>query len=190
MSTDFRLFLISQNISQHFSSAYNSNANGMPEWINSVIDNIPRTQTGKNLQATIRTIDRGLNYNVNRTTNLAPKEAIRKPNPIYPCQRTIFFSTPALKEVNDSTTEKELARKNEQHTFIPAYKLGDLVLTRNFQRSKLEPYWIGPHPISCMASNEQVFGIDFDSKRTWFNIKHIYQYQSGFPLSEVRERRD
>ena len=132
------------------------------------------------IQEVMDTLDRALNYQINRTTGFAPIEILLSRNPLDPVQQTIATDTTSIRRKIESAASAEIEKRNKYRLQQQPPQVGDRAYTRCFLRSKLEPFWDGPHTIINSTSSEQTFQIDFGNKTQWLNIKDL-KAASKFP---------
>ena len=173
VSVALQKYLQSLQIKQRFAAIYNPTCNSITERTNQQIGNVLRVMRGRPIQEVMNTLDRALNYQINRTTGWAPIEILLRRNPLDPVQRTIAIDNTSIRQRIESTASAEIEKRNKHRSQQQTPQVGDRVYTRCFLRSKLEPFWDGPHTIINSTSSGQTFQINFGNKTQWLNIKDL-----------------
>ncbi|TBT98434.1 hypothetical protein CWI37_1757p0010, partial [Hamiltosporidium tvaerminnensis] len=84
----------------------------------------------------------------NRITELSPEEIIFNQSRLDLLERT--------REINLRTADSENRKSNAKRKTEYVYEVGNFVFVKNYNRSKLDPFYIGPAKVVTMHRNNNV----------------------------------
>lgn len=170
INKELQKYLQTKGIKHYFSSIYNPTGNSISERINKQINECMRIYNGYELIELKRKIENRLNNILNRNLGVAPIEIITKNNP-FNLYGKDFIIQPHLQNIEN------LGSLNAKRTpWI--YKIGDLVLVKNFQRAKSDPLYNGPYEVLQIGKEHQRMLILESGRQQWHNIKNLKPFRN------------
>ena len=101
----------------------------------------------ESLETIIKTVERNLNQTVNRVLGITPFEIIFKYNSLDPAKTPLRINLESIHGRAKDFAEKEFSNRNTSRKEEKMFIVGEKVLVKNFNRSKVDDHWNGPFKI-------------------------------------------
>lgn len=168
-SKEFDKFLTDKGIIKTSTPMYHPASNGISERLNQTVAEVLRMYKDNDIKKVVRLIEERLNNNYHRGVKEIPIAIMQKFSP-YDYSKRLKDHKPEVKIVEDIKSDIILKNKTKFEV-----KIGDYVLIRNFNGSKLDDLYIGPYEVKEVSGKNM--WIKIYERKEWLHFEDIKLYR-------------
>ncbi len=163
-------------VESKYATAFNPTGNSISERINQTINDLMKIYKGESLKKTIQMINTRLNFTHHRIIGCSPIEIYQGFHPLDLIQRSRNLLAQAVKNSAFANQERmEKINQSRQQNFV--YKPGDLIVLRQLNPLKTDPYYLGPYEVIEVATN--TLKIKEENRISTVNLKRVKPFLKG-----------